>query len=253
MPCSITLANMVLHDSAIKALHNAARRYCIESADELSAIQRESGVREEQYVGIWLLGAILEEIERSVPQDFALEGELREYLLSAGKKVRVFTHHHSEVIGTERRIVYLEPDWTEAERIALEKARADYITYVTDLSVDEAAKSESLLYRHVMSDKERYRVARKLAERWGVRPSKHYWYPLSREEMPSDIDVLALQEEWFRKEVGVERLQSILLVRGIKRIWELDEFRVEPEYELDPRLCAFWKGAEGYWSSRELD
>ena len=36
------------------------------------------------------------------------------------------------------------------------------------------------------------------------------------------------------------------------RVWELNESRLDPEYEMDTRLCDF-AGNETYWSSRELD
>ena len=33
----------------------------------------------------------------------------------------------------------------------------------------------------------------------------------------------------------------------------MNELRLDPEYEMDPRLCSFWGGTEMYWSSRKLD
>lgn len=235
------------HDFAVKALYNAARRYCIDRTAEQSDSDAQS---DEISAGVWLLNAILENIERALPEDFSRDSEVRDYLLSVGEKARVL-EYHTEGTGEERRAVYYESPLTEVERLGLENARAGYIKYVTDLSVDQASQTEKVLYRHVMSDTKRRRVGKNLAERWGVEPHEHYWHPLMAKELPPDV--LAFQEAWFRNEVGVESLQNILISKGIKRIWELDEFRVEPEYELDPRLCSFWKGVEGYWSSRELN
>lgn len=242
------------NDSVMALLHNAARKYCIDRADELAEIHKQSDTdeeKQEQGAGISLLIAILLEIERAVPKDFDSGDEAHEYLLMAGKKAQVLGYH-TEGSGDGRRVVSRAYNWTETERKALESARADYITYVTDLSLEKAASVERVPYRHVLTGAKRFRVAWKLEERWGVSPREHYWYPLLDVEIPSDVDVLALQELWFYKEVGAERMRSILLARGITRIWELQESIISSEYELDPRLCSFW-GNETYWSSPELD
>lgn len=244
----------MVHDFAIKALYNAARRYCIDQMDKLTAehIQKQGvGAPETPEIGLstMLVNAILEEIERVVPQDFAREAEVREYLLLAGKLARVL-NYRTEGTGAQWHLVYYEPDWTETERIALEKAQADYASYIAGLSVEQAAETDTVLFRHVMSDTKRLRVRKKLAERWDV-DDRRCWFPLRGLEIPTNV--LAFQDAWFRKEVGAEQLQNILVSKGITRVWEINEIGLDPEYEVDPRLCDFAYPPEKYWSSPELN
>jgi hypothetical protein len=226
----------------VKALFNAARRYCDEPLD------RSEGI---VLPGDGILDDILLEIERAVPKDFNTEEEVRSYLLDAGRRAKLFTGYTARGRCDERVIQYHEPK--ESERAGSEIRRAEYLQYITDLSSEQAALTKPLPYRHAMSGTKRRRVGKKLAERWDVDPCSHYWYPLWRWDQPLPPDVLAFQDAWFHKEVGVEALQNILLRRGITRVWEINEVREDPEYELDPRLCWFMGGLEMYWSSRELD
>jgi hypothetical protein len=63
---------------------------------------------------------------------------------------------------------------------------------------------------------------------------------------------VAFKTRAFDEAVAPERLRGALAARGIQRVWELREYG--PEYEeavamLDP----YYNGAEGYWSSGDLD
>ena len=220
-------------DAKVKALYNAARRYCIDRFETCHVLHR-----------------VLEEIERAVPEDFSTEEEARRYLIDAGKKGKVISltasWGHGEVV-----VHYQEPEIDVAERAAMEIERAEYLSFISTLSCEQAAEARPVLFRHLMSDTKRRRVANKLLESWKVDPLWHYWYPLWEELLP--YDVIAFQDAYFYKEVGAEKLQDIFLRRGITRIWEINEDRLPPEYELDPRLCNFTSSVEKYWSSRELD
>ena len=63
---------------------------------------------------------------------------------------------------------------------------------------------------------------------------------------------MAFKTKAFGDAVANERLRAILAARGIERVWELREYG--PEYE--ESLALFepsYNGAEGYWSSGDLD
>jgi hypothetical protein len=56
----------------------------------------------------------------------------------------------------------------------------------------------------------------------------------------------------FEEAVPHQWLQDTLAARGIERVWELREYG--PEYEQDVALFKpFYNGAEGYWSSGDMD
>ena len=56
----------------------------------------------------------------------------------------------------------------------------------------------------------------------------------------------------FDEAVAYERLREVLASRGIASVWELREYG--PEYEQDVGLFEpYYNGAEGYWSSGNLD
>lgn len=239
------------HDFEVGTLYNAARSYCIERTEELFGDEHGDAVIDVQArsAGGHLLNAILTDIERSLPEDFAEEREVRDYLLSCGTNARVH-NARTEGKGAEWRRVYEEPRWTEAQRLGLENARAEYVSYVTELTIEQAALVDEVPYRHVISSTTRRGVLKSLEEHWDVN-LPGCWHPLLGGQMPPDV--IAFQDAWFYEEVGAEQLQSILLGRGITRVWEITEIGLEPEYELDTRLCDFTYPPEKYWSSRELD
>lgn len=268
-------------DATIKALHNAARRYCItrldaEQARHFAWLREQIGERIEwryhevalrnfQAVALndftqvletpeeripRLVNAILVDIERTVPDDFRSATEARDYLLAVGQRATIRDRQVSWGWG-EVKVQDKEPDWSEDQRAGLERTRTAYLMYIAGLTAEQAAQVKPVPYRQVMSASKRRRIWKHLAQRWDVDPLSHYWYPLWGDERPPDV--LALQEFYFYKEVGVRTLQEILRHRGITRLWELNEQRLDPEYELDPRLCRFEAGVEMYWSSGELD
>jgi hypothetical protein len=196
-----------------------------------------------------LLEAILREIEQRVADDFPTVTATRTFLIAAGHRAKAgyyqFVRKDSEVAWQ-----YVDEKRDEARTTTREQARSDYLDYLTQLSPEEAALAPAVPFRQVMSDIKRLRVGTKLANRWAVDPSEHYWYPLNT-AIPT-ADVFAAQAWYFDREVGDALLSDILLQRGITRVWEVHELRRPPEYELSPSLCAF-EAYETYWSSKELD
>lgn len=278
----------------IKALHHAARRYCIDRAAQYRAIflphhqakqaalvRRLHGDRAWpllQQLGLQeapppetvpypaaadeqalpercaLLDAILDEIEHTAPEDFGTVAEAREALLRAGQQASVWQaqyleHHHGEpVVRSE------PPDWTAKERAAVEEERSAYLAYLAALTEEDAARAEPVPYRRVLSPTKRRRVRRLLRTRLGVAPGVHYWYPLEPAVVPAGMEVLAVQDAYFHKEVGAETLRTILRRRGITRVWQIEESQFAHDYEQDPHWCTFYQtGGETYWSSHHVD
>ena len=99
----------------------------------------------------------------------------------------------------------------------------------------------------MLSDDEAKRLWSRLRQAWQI--TDGYWYPLVES---SNETVAAFQDGPFYEAVSSQLLQSILGAHGIERTWELREFG--PEYEQDVALLnPYYNGAEGYWSSGELD
>lgn len=244
------------NDYYANALFNAARRYCIDHSDLLDVKARSATDDRSEAKIFWagsdILDGILYEIECAKPSDFSSAGEARIYLQLAGKKAifRSSSYGGGGKKGEKGYIVYRDPKWTPEERSFVEETRATYISYITNLQLAEAVQAAPVLYRHILGEAKRAQIRKKLAQRWGASPWEHYWHPLWYDE-PLPADVLAFQEAWFYAEVGRNTLRTLLFERGIKRIWQIGEHGVGPEYDIDTRLCDFW-GVETYWASPDL-
>jgi hypothetical protein len=220
------------------------------SADEqeLPALpEQESALAARQAV----VSAILERIERALPKNFRLASELCSWLFEVAQTVEVHGGWKAKAHKGEVTRKFTPTHWVAADRAAADAERLTFQDYVRNVSEAEAATIPRVPYRHAMSGMQRHRVERLLAERWDARPAERYWYPIDGPQ-PHD-DVLVLQDAFVYLEIGVPKLQQAVLRRGVRSIWELNEFRLEPEYEIDPRLCRFYGGTEMYWFSRELD
>jgi hypothetical protein len=277
-------------EARVKAIFNAARRYCIDRSEALGAkislylaarLAAEDPSLAEGHLNWDYQGAL--SIRQAVPLDqlspFSPEEEdranatvaiLRAILEEIERRVAddfrdiagtraflVAAGQNAKVVnygvslgGGRRRVTVHEPDWNPEEIAACEEARAGYLIYVAHLSPEDAAGAPAAPYRHVMSESTRRRVARDLSQRWKVDPSRHYWHPLWVEAVPAGV--FAAQDWYFHKEVGAATLQEILLRHGITRVWQITLARVPPTLELHPSLCTF-SGIEVYWSSREID
>jgi hypothetical protein len=216
--------------------------------EQLPALpEHESALSARQVV----LGAILERVERALPKDFRSVTDLHSWLLEVGQTVEVHGGWEANVNNDEVRRRFNPTRWDEADRAAADAERLTYQTYIRDVFETGVATIPRVPYRHAMSGSQRRRVGRLLAERWDARPPGHYWYPIDGPQ-PHD-DALVLQDAFVYLEIGVPQLQQVVSKRGVRSVWELNEFRLEPEYEMDPSLCQFYGGTEMYWVSRELD
>jgi hypothetical protein len=273
-------------DVGPKALHTAARRYCIDGIEATQA--RWHTIHMSQAQGDYylqqldvarqcyeasaindfarlmaspgdetddrLLQVILNDLERLTPDDFRSSADARAFLRLAGQRARVIRRWRNSM--TEGGTVQEgEPILDEAQQHLRDQTRADYLAFVSAVTVEQAVKAGPLPFRQVMSESKRQRVRKNLAQRWQVDPSSHYWYPLWGDPLPPDV--LPVRQSAFYREVGAQRLQTLLLRRGIARIWQIHEDTLvaeeDPEYELDPRLCNFYPHLETYWAARHLD
>jgi hypothetical protein len=277
-------------EARVKAIFNAARRYCIDHGEPLKSkimlyyAAREAAQDSEilraqlRWNYLWAQrlrqAPRLDQLPPFPPEEETRASALVDILAAILEEIerrvaddfqdvgetRAFLvaagqraktlRYQSSMVSGERRVTYHEPDWSPQYIAAREEARSGYLSYVARLSLEEAAGVPTVPYRQVMSESKRQRVGRELYRRWRVDPLQHYWYPLWEDETPADV--LATQDWYFHKEVGAAALQAILLRHGVTRVWQVEEAGLPPEYELHPCLCTFG-GWEAYWSSRELD
>ncbi|MCE9534118.1 MAG: hypothetical protein K8T89_23815 [Planctomycetes bacterium] len=226
------------------ALHTAARRYCLDQyafwhKQMTDIARREADATREILDSVAaivsrynVLNAIRIELERIEPAKLNGLGDTRKLLILAGELADdIFTQ------GPTR----------EVERKATEEERAAFAAYIRSLSLSSLSEVASLPYRRVLTDEESKSIWPRFRTQWQI--GDGYWYPLADCTLP---DVVAFNASAFEVEMPVARLQSILTAHGISRVWELREFG--PEYEQDILLFEpFYNGAEGYWSSAELD
>jgi hypothetical protein len=227
-------------------LHTAARRYCLQRhaywCERYSEILNKGGDRRPDrfhysdealatFPRYNVLNAIRVEIERIDPAGLGDLETTRALLILAGEMAEDhFTRSMDKI----------------AQR-AMGEEREAFCRYVREFPVVNLNEVEALPFRRVLSDQESKEIWSRLRGRWQIPDGG--WYPLADCTLP---DVVAFKSEAFYEAIPHQRLQNILAARGIERVWELREYG--PEYEEDVSLFEpFYNGAEGYWSSGELD
>jgi hypothetical protein len=233
--------------NAARAIHTAARRYCLQQYSlwtkryaEIVRTRGERGADGYHYSAEELatfprynvLDAIRVELERLDPASLDDLNATRELLLVAG--------------DTAESDVTRQPISDIDER-AMADEREAFRRYILGLTNEDLNSVESLPYRRVLRPDESKLIWSRFRERWCI--SDHYWYPLAE---TSVADIVALKTRPFEKAVPHARLQGIMTTRGIARVWELREYG--PEYKQDVALFEpCYNGSEGYWSSGALD
>jgi hypothetical protein len=228
------------------ALQTAARRYCVETharwCAEYARIVDAGRDRENDgyhytrearrtFPRYNVVAAILEAVERIDPESLSTVDDARDRLLAAASGDNAFT---TAVDDNIQRAAILE------EREAFTR----FLAGVSDLDLSLVA---SLPYRRVLSAAESDRMWGDIRRRWKIEDG--YWYPVS----PSSVTgLIAIDAEAFRAAMPAPVLQKALQDRGLTRVWELREYG--PSYQCDLSLFdPVYTGAEGYWSSAELD
>jgi hypothetical protein len=227
------------------ALHTTARRYCRERyalwAERYAEIVRRGRDRERDdytpealatFPRYNVLNAIRVELERINPTELVDLEAARVRVLRAGEMANDdFTR---KPIG-------------EIDRRALAEERAAFCGYVCGLSPADLGAIEPLPFRRVLAADESDAVWAGLRDRWQIPAG--YWYPLAGCAPPR---VVAFDANAFSEGAPQGRLRGILERGGVERVWELREHG--PEYEQDVSLFdPHYNGAEGYWSSGDLD
>ncbi len=230
--------------NAIKNLHTAIRRYCMdrysywtEKYAELSSAGKDRagyGYTDEAlytFPRYNVLNAILFEIERYRPEEFATFDEAKRFF---------------SLVAAEAENIFTRPPKGNLEQKAMGEERETLSKFIDELTEDDLSSVEPLFYRRVLSAEERDSIWEKLRSRWEI---NGYWYPLAIHK-PNDVE--AFQDAYFEKEVGAEKLQTVLRSRGVEMVWEMRED--DNNYELE--LSAFepyYSGAEGFWCDSSFD
>jgi hypothetical protein len=229
------------------ALHTAARRYCLERhaywSERFSEIVRKSADQQRDgyhytpealatFPRYNVLNAIRIELERLDPDRLGDLDNTRALLVLAGAT--------AEDDFTRRPIGEID------ERVMTEERDA-FCRYLHGLKPSDLNTVEGLPYRRVLTGEESKSIWSRLRARWQI--PNGYWYPLAECKLS---DVVAFTTRAFDEAVTRQRLQGVFAERGISRVWELREYG--PEYEQDlSQFEPHYNGAEGYWSSGDLD
>lgn len=233
-------------DTAL-ALHTAARRYCIERhsywCERYVEIARAGGDRQTDsrhytrealatFPRYNVLNAIRVELERTDPAIFRDVEEARAFIVLAGEAAEDdFTRHPI----------------SEVDARAMNEEREGFCRYVRGLTASAISEVKALPYRRVLTTEESKFVWSRLRSQWQI--LNDYWYPLVDCSLS---DVVAFKAAAFARAVAERGLRDMLAKHGIDRVWELREYG--PEYEQETLLLdPSYNGAEGYWSSGDLD
>ena len=228
--------------NASLALFTAARRYCIERhaywCERYSKIARKRDGYNytpealATFPRYNVLNAIRVELERIEPAQLGDADNTKALLLLAGETAEdEFTR---QPIG-------------EIDARAMTEERKAFCAYMLGLAQDDLRSVESLPYRRVLGAEESKAVWARLRSRWQI--NEGYWYPIVDCQFP---DVVAFKTRAFDAAVEYEKLGEVLKARRVERVWELREYG--PEYMEDVALFEpYFNGAEGFWSSGELD
>ncbi len=227
----------------IAVLHNAARHYCVEQSAhrhreyaQLAAAGRErttirSGSWEytKEAYGIFpryqVLAAILAEVERFVPADFASVEESRSLLKLAGETAESpFTKSQNPVAIQ-----------------AVQDERRRFIEFIGSADEQRLPDLPPLPFRRVLGDVEHRQLHELLRNRWGS------WYGGCVDSGNAPADVNTLHVAVMDTPGAYDRVRRLLLDHGIKRLLELREWGEGYERETGDANFTY-NGAEGFWT-----
>jgi hypothetical protein len=214
-----------------------------------------------------ILDAILVEIERGTEDQFETAARLLDWLVAAAETAysdearppdftissmkEAFSPKVQEAFAAlgRRPKVTLGVDDPRAEavlRSVMQEERDAFVAYVSALTRDELEWISPLPSRRTLSDEESERLWSVLKARWGV---DGQWYPHDRaEDAAPPENAVAFQSREFFDERRVRQLQRLLHEEGVRRVYELREFRSSVQRQVDLELLKPWyDGAEGFW------
>ncbi len=225
-------------DDPRRVLHDAARRYCrtrgrkcrerYDTLDAAGLARPEAGRYSDAALDLFprylAMEAVLVEVERFVPSDFADEAELRDLLALAAGTVPV---------GDSRRA-------GPVETAAVADERRRFVDFLRAAAVADHY-ADPLPYRRVLSAEETRRQWAAFEAVWG------HWHggACDRADVPPSVTLHVAAMDG----PGVD--DALRRALGIGRLLELREFG--ESYELDPAAATFaYDGAEGVWTPRDF-
>jgi hypothetical protein len=238
------------------ALHTAARRFCQDRFSEWSQTYNELEPKEnwkvenlsrpgwdysEKAYGIfprYRIDALIQaEVEKLIPDSSRELGELRSQLIDAcgWAEARLFEELTNPIA-----------------RKALREEAADFKAYVQVLEDRDLGDIAPLPYRRVLTEEESKKLWSRLRQTWDI--GDGYWFPLRDSPVPDEL--LTLHVDYFARMKGAELLRDALGIRGISRVFQLNEFRsIDPEYEMEISIVEprYASGGEQYSTSESLD
>jgi len=233
--------------NASLALHTSARHYCLDRhaywCEQYSEIVRKRGDRQPDgynytpealatFPRYNVLNAIRIELERLDPDKLGDVENTKALLVLAGET--------AENDFTRKPIC-------EIDARAMAEEREAFCRFIAGAEPSDVNDIEGLPYRRVLTVAESHSIWSRIRGRWQMLGG--YWYPLAECSLS---DVVAFKSNAFDEAVSTGRLRGILSARGIERVWELREYG--PEYEEAVAMFEpFYNGAEGYWSSGDLE
>ena len=227
----------------IDAIHTFARHYCIDQfklwAEQEDILSRDfRGAKPEPiYPHRLALEAILEEVERKTPVNFATASEIVEWLLLVGQTAESFsTITPIHQTGSAKQMI-------DEERIKFCDALRQFIE-------KENWSVVPLPYRRTLDELESRIIWNRMIERWDI--SGECWYPLREVNVPHRM--LAMSASVFLDGGRLQTLHLLLAAQGVDRVWEVwecvDDRATEIELALFKPFCSF---SEGYWTSENMD
>lgn len=230
------------------ALHDAARRYCIDRdahwrqayADLCRRGQGRAGSGYspralDTFPRYNVLRAILTAVERIDPWDLPPTGELVERLAAA---------------GVEGRSPFTDPPNDPIAAAAMADERVRFVEHVRALpSRPRPVDGPPLLPRvRVLSPDEMASWNGRLLARWGCEGGS--FVPVAHPERPS---LRAYHDEPFHEAFPPDRLRRILDRWNVRRLYELREWGDRNLVLSSAAWDPSYDGAEGFWFDDELD
>ena len=235
----------------VTALHNAARDYCTRRyarwSSEYAALVASGRHQITKADGRWtytdasyrifprynVLGAILAEVERFVPSDFASVDEARGLLGAAAWSAGSDFTTSASSIATA----------------AMVEEREAFARFVEQSTEAEWSAIEVLPFRRVLAPTERDGLRRQFESRWGL------WYGgyCTREPLQAQ-PLVTLHVDWVNAvPAREETIRALLRSRDITRAIELCEFGDSCEVDLAAATFHYGSGGEGFWFDHGME
>ena len=232
---------------SIAALHNEARRYCIDrisswheayaglhrqQRDKLTMRSGELEYSDEArniFPRYNVLTAILRDIETLVLASFGSADQMREVLIAAASTAQSdFTRSPNNV----------ETNAVQSERQAM-------CEWLLHLDESQFLGKPLLPYRRALGEAEHKLFHAAFVAKWG----KWYGGSVDRKDLPANV---TLHTDVMKPSGSYNIIRDTLRSRGMARVVELREFG--DGYELELSLATFeYNGAEGFWTAGEQE